>query len=240
MPSRGRERLNPGEEFVWGVRAAINVPESIAATVARQIALMSVLDDTRNGLVAALLNADYRVVAYMLSNIDAPRQRHNAIHEAGKVLNYEDRHLWGRVMGRIRDVERQRNELAHGIWGYAKETRPKSLLIIDAKDFLPHRSAIQEVQHGIIPFPKPWAKPPDVTEFDTRKIEVLGEDYLEDEVSDALQAGLLATLLREYLRGGPQAAERRARLCREIQSPPLTEPHTPIETSLEFPPGWHL
>lgn len=107
-----------GKRVVHGVRALKKVRPALRARAFELIALWSLLDAMVAALVAAVLNVDVMALGEILSVVQSPRARRQALDAAIQhATEGEDRELLGKVSAYVFKIERTRNVFAHGVVG---------------------------------------------------------------------------------------------------------------------------
>src|SRR5205814_2355136 len=129
MPPQPLSKVKPGTSVALGPGALPARPH-LAAMVAEIIAFWSEIELQRGRYLAALLGENLQAGIAMYLAIASSATRRATLDAASKsTLSESEYDLFCGAMKVARTVEKERNEFAHGMWGYSDDIADGILLV---------------------------------------------------------------------------------------------------------------
>jgi hypothetical protein len=155
MPPQRLSKVKPNAGLALGP-GTFSMRPQLAALVAAVIAFSAEIELQRGRLLAALLGSpNHETALAMYLSLTSGAARRSALRAAAQTaLTGVDLHLFEEITKASRATQKERNDFAHGLWGYSDDL-PDSLLLVDSayrlKDTLRINALFEQLSNGIIP-----------------------------------------------------------------------------------------
>jgi hypothetical protein len=157
MPPQRLSKVKPNAGFALGP-GTFSMRPQLAALVAEVIGFSSEIELQRGRLLAGLLgSSSYETALAMYLSLTSGAARRSALNAAAQtVLTGVDLDLFNQITKASHATENERNDFAHGLWGYSDDL-PDSLLLVDSayrlKDMLRMNALFEQLRNGITSIP---------------------------------------------------------------------------------------